>query len=166
MREDTKQTVIISLKESSYAKAFESGNRIHPVQYTKAIDLINSQIDRLEQYDDAVYPNFRRLHNTISIFGGRGSGKTSFLHSLINYYTTNHEDHTSQKRERNKSVCVLRIIDPTILEDKGNIFLYNYFSDKRCRGRRNTFLGKQLDICIKKDMGKSIGKTSKGHPGS
>lgn len=51
-------------------------------------------------------------YNTISIFGGRGTGKSSFLYSLLKKYE---EDHPN--------VCVLHVIDPTMIEDKGHVFL-------------------------------------------
>ncbi len=111
---------------------------------------------------DTEYPNYRRLHNTISIFGGRGSGKTSFLHSLINYYT-NQDDLTNEERDRNRSVCVLRIIDPTILEDKGHIFLYiiSLINDlvKKTFDKNNA-----LGFTTKKKWEHALTKLAKGIP--
>ncbi|MBE0471947.1 MAG: hypothetical protein IBX55_20870 [Methyloprofundus sp.] len=55
---------------------------------------------------------FKRSHNTILVNGKRGMGKTSFILSVIKQSSTWHED-----------VCVLDIIDPTMIEMKEHIFL-------------------------------------------
>lgn len=51
-----------------------------------------------------------RKHNAITISGERGSGKTSFLMTL-------------KKNFSEKKVVVIDIIDPTLIEEKGHIFL-------------------------------------------
>lgn len=55
---------------------------------------------------------FKRSHNTILVNGKRGMGKTSFILSVIKQSSAWHED-----------VCVLDIIDPTMIEMKEHIFL-------------------------------------------
>ena len=50
-------------------------------------------------------------HDAITILGTRGSGKTSFLLSL------------NQNFKDNKHIEILKIIDPTLIEEKGHIFL-------------------------------------------
>ena len=53
------------------------------------------------------------LYRTIGIFGDRGSGKTSFMISLLNQC----------KNELKDDVEVLRMIDPTLVEHKKPIIL-------------------------------------------
>lgn len=154
------QKVIIPLKESNFAQSFKDGYRIHQLEYEKAIRLVNSQISALDTFKKTEYPNFRRLHNTISIFGGRGSGKTSFLHSVI-------ENYTCEKNEYARVVEVLRIIDPTILEEKGHIFLYiislindkvnDTFDKKTCSNDNGT-------IIYRKKWQLALTKLAKGLP--
>lgn len=98
--------IIIYLQESSNTRAFESSNnRVHEIQFQKVTGWIDEAIGRRTH-------NYERLQETISIFGSRGSGKTSFLLSLINKY-----------RNENHRVAVIDIIDPTLIEQKGHIFL-------------------------------------------
>jgi hypothetical protein len=98
------EELTINLQESSDAKGFKSTNLIHKKEFNTATGWIK---DRMEKK----YGEKERLHDTITILGSRGSGKTSFLYSLLNQYQT-HGD-----------IEVIDIIDPTLIEEKGHIFL-------------------------------------------
>ena len=109
----------ITLTNSNYAHGFSENELIHKEEYHRVIDLINNQIERLEKgpvnktnngNDSCCFPRF---YNTISVFGERGTGKTSFLHSIVGYL----------ERERSKDIQILGFIDPTIIEEKEHIFL-------------------------------------------
>lgn len=100
------QNVHIILEESSHARRFEVGTLIHSDEYLQATTFINKLIPQ-ELEDKA--SNY--LHNTITIFGTRGSGKTSFLLSLLEAY------------KKHPKIMILDIIDPTLIEDKGHVFL-------------------------------------------
>lgn len=69
--------------------------------------LVEKQLTEVQQTKTEV-------HHTISIFGERGSGKTSFLESVLEYYSNHSDEH---------KVCVLDLIDPTMIEEKGHVFL-------------------------------------------
>ena len=115
IKDDNK--IIINLHESSNAKEFESGKRIHQREFDRTIQLIDYRIERasLPKDHDKDKNSRQRYNDTISILGSRGSGKTSFLLSLLKYYKANNE-------YKNK-VEVLEIIDPTLIEEKGHVFL-------------------------------------------
>lgn len=100
--------VVIKLSESSNAKRFTANNLIHSNEFEKAKGWIKNRIDKVK---DEEIDEKERLHDTITILGSRGSGKTSFLLSLLDSYTGE------------KDVEIIEIIDPTLIEEKGHIFL-------------------------------------------
>ncbi|AVV27048.1 crinivirus P26 protein [Prevotella melaninogenica] len=57
--------------------------------------------------------NVEHQYNTISIFGGRGTGKTTFILSLLQ----------SIEEEYKNDAEILKIIDPTQMEEKEHVFL-------------------------------------------
>lgn len=102
--------IIIDLSQSSDAKSMEFENLIHQSQFDDTISLIKSgirkAIESSSQYTE-------HTHEAITVLGSRGSGKTTFLLSVTEYIRKHESD----------SVELLKIIDPTIIEDKGHIFL-------------------------------------------
>lgn len=98
--------VNIILEESGHARNFAREKLIHEYEYDQAIRFIDSLIPEENHKKADKY-----LHNTITIFGTRGSGKTSFLLSLKEAYA------------KHSKLKVLRIIDPTLIEEKGHVFL-------------------------------------------
>lgn len=97
--------IIINLHESSNARGFSKTKLIHQREFNRATKLIEERIKKSENEDKI------RFNDTISILGSRGSGKTSFLLSLRAHY------------KESKEVEVLEIIDPTLIEEKGHVFL-------------------------------------------
>lgn len=100
--------VVIELSKSTNAKRFAVNNLIHLNEFEKAKDWIDTRIKKI---DDGEIDEKERLHDTITILGSRGSGKTTFLLSLLDSYTSG------------KDAEVIDIIDPTLIEEKGHIFL-------------------------------------------
>lgn len=100
-----KEDIVISLNDSSNTRSYADHNRVHEVQFEKAIKWIKQAIIQADKKTP------QRLQETISILGSRGSGKTSFLLSLIEEFKNNPE------------VVVIQLIDPTLIEQKGHIFL-------------------------------------------
>lgn len=110
----TDNTIKISLKESSNTKAFSTGNLVHQIEFDKTVKWIDEAVDKLEEQLSYFkrHNSFEVRHqDTISILGSRGSGKSSFLMSLLKNY------------DKSPKVAVLPIIDPTLIEDKGHVFL-------------------------------------------
>lgn len=93
----------IVLEQSTSAKEFKASNIIHQSKFDSIIEKVKhfSKYDLKSEYS----------HNTITLLGTRGSGKTSFLLSL------------KSKLEEEPGVEVLDIIDPTLIEEKGHVFL-------------------------------------------
>lgn len=100
--------VVIELSKSTNAKRFDDSNLIHSDEFEKAKSWINVRIEKIKKKE---IDEKERVHDTITILGSRGSGKTSFLLSLLNTYTSSED------------VEVIDIIDPTLIEEKGHIFL-------------------------------------------
>lgn len=94
--------IFIDLEKNYSACPFDK-NSIHELE----LERVKGIIDSLKKLPDTK----ERLHNTITISGTRGSGKTSFLLTLLN------------DEEVKKDCEVLEIIDPTLVEEKGHIFL-------------------------------------------
>lgn len=100
--------IVIELSKSTNAKRFADSNLIHSDEFKKAKDWIDERIEKIKKKE---IEERERLHDTITILGSRGSGKTSFLLSLLDSYI-NEED-----------AKVIDVIDPTLIEEKGHIFL-------------------------------------------
>lgn len=113
IKEDNKKQVLIDLSDSTHAHSFAEHNRIHQVEFETAISLIENQINKIGKVQTYGTNVLNRVHNTISIFGDRGTGKTSFITSLFDEI---------DKRNRN-NVKILGLIDPTLMEEKAHIFL-------------------------------------------
>ena len=108
---DEKKTIIIDLDNSLYAHGFTSEQQIHQEDLDKAIGIIQNQMKQHEVSEDTdVF--LSHIYRTIGVFGDRGSGKTSFMISLLNRCKT-----------EIKEVEVLRMIDPTLVEHKKPIIL-------------------------------------------
>jgi GTPase SAR1 family protein len=103
--------IIINLSESSDAKVFAAENIVHIKEYDRAKIIIDERIATANKLNKSNVKSFPRENNTISILGSRGSGKTSFLRTLLASY------------KKNNDIIVLNIVDPTLIEDKGHIFL-------------------------------------------
>lgn len=106
-----KRTIIIDLDNSLYAHRFESEQQIHQDDLDKTIGIIRNQLRQIDVQDNQdIF--FTHIYRTIGVFGDRGSGKTSFMISLLN-----------KCKEELQEVEVLRMIDPTLVEHKKPIGL-------------------------------------------
>lgn len=113
--EESKE-VIIRLSESRNAKVLNKNSLIHKREFDKAFGWINDRIDDAakKKNNDKKLTKEEiinvRLHDTMTILGSRGSGKTTFIYSILSHY-----------KKRNDVVVIN--IDPTLIEEKGHIFL-------------------------------------------
>ncbi|MCW3084046.1 MAG: hypothetical protein JWP12_1412 [Bacteroidetes bacterium] len=110
------EDIFIDLEKSTDAEAFEAGSIIHPKEYKEAIEWIEKGILSAKQLIKDSKEDFERKtsvrkHNTITVLGTRGSGKTTFLKSVFKHY------------KESKDIEIIDIIDPTLIEEKGHIFL-------------------------------------------
>lgn len=111
---DSKLEILIDLRKSSNTTYFEGNNVIHSQEIKRIEKIINERKENinseLEYYKD--HCKFRqRYHDTISVLGSRGSGKTSFLLTLL------------EKYQKDSIILPITILDPTLIEEKGHIFL-------------------------------------------
>lgn len=123
--------IMINLDESSNAKSFVD-SVIHQEQYLRVLRKIENRLPVVEEYlkkKDDDYFNKVNMLDTITVLGTRGSGKTSFLLSIAEFckqkLLSNNSDDALKKIHDNISgkVEVIDIIDPTLIEEKGHIFL-------------------------------------------
>lgn len=105
--------IIIDLSKSLNARSYDEADIIHKTEFEKVKKLIDSKIKKIEDNKNTDYKIHGRYNDTITILGSRGSGKTSFLMSIIHYC----------EEEKNKDIEVIELIDPTLIEEKGHIFL-------------------------------------------
>ena len=76
------KTIIIDLDNSLYAHDFTDDQQIHQEDLVKAMNIIRSQLrNTCVNENSGVF--LSHLYRTIGVFGDRGSGKTSFMVSLL-----------------------------------------------------------------------------------
>lgn len=100
----------IVLNESHAAKSFSEGNIIHETEMKRAQAWIDSQLAEVDRLGKNPPYSAEVQARTITILGSRGSGKTSFMRSLMMHY-------------QDKGVQIIQLIDPTLIEEKGHPFL-------------------------------------------
>lgn len=103
--------ITINLNGSLYAHGFNANNKIHASDMERVKSIIHKQIDEIDKIPEGDFI-LNHTYRTIGIFGDRGSGKTSFLISLLN-----------ECNNEIKDIKVLKIIDPTLIEHKKPIIL-------------------------------------------
>ncbi|MFH6994564.1 hypothetical protein [Flavobacterium sp. FlaQc-48] len=98
----------ISGEVTTQNAAANIGTLVHNKEFKRAKELIEDFIPEDGQSEK------KNLHNTITVLGTRGSGKTSFLLSIKRELSEN---------QTGKHLQILDIIDPTLIEEKGHVFL-------------------------------------------
>ena len=105
--------ITIYLEESRYAHSFKRNESIHSSNFNRVEKLIKKQIDSINNKEAQSDFSIEHQYNTITIFGGRGSGKTTFILSLLQDISETYKDKAQ----------ILGIIDPTQMEEKEHVFL-------------------------------------------
>lgn len=154
--------IVIDLEESSNAQFFKTTALIHKREFDTVTSWIDQSLEKLEKLkkralsEKEILDNVR-LHETITILGSRGSGKTTFLISLLKTY----KDNTAS------GVEVFNIIDPTLFEEKGHIFLdiisriKSLVDDKLDQSETNPL---SSDYLRRKDWNENLKKLAHGLP--
>ena len=104
--------IILHPERDIQAQVYSDSNIVHKREMDQVLNLIHKMKESYRDYDPFTR-GVVRVHNTITLSGGRGSGKTSFLQSLI----------AQLEPEKCKDIEILDIVDPTLIEEKGHIFL-------------------------------------------
>ncbi|MFJ5440892.1 hypothetical protein [Pectobacterium sp. CHL-2024] len=108
-------------------------------------DPIDEKNDCQEKNGNNQLNKLQRRNNTIFVNGQRGTGKTTFLNAMLDFYSTN---------ENNTGICPLAFIDPTLIETHQNIIVdivvkFKQLYDKKlkyCRDQEQyNDLNKQLE---------------------
>lgn len=132
------EEIVIDIDNSLYARGFGEQNQIHQTNIEAAMSIIRKHYDLIEKEDkkdkkeadeENIYMN--HMYHTIGVFGDRGSGKTSFLITLL-----------KTCKSQLDGVEVLRIIDPTLIEHKKPIILsiistINQLVENKLKGEEN-----------------------------
>ncbi len=108
--EDTSKKIILRPQTDIHATNFSGDKIVHQLE----LEQVKTIIKNLKEEGKSYTPdkkNFKRVHNTITLSGSRGSGKTSFLYTL------------KADEDLKSDTEILDIIDPTLIEEKGHIFL-------------------------------------------
>lgn len=117
----TNKRIILRPEQDIHEQVFTGNNIVHQAELQQVLDLIDQFIQEANQEtlsestsNTKSITGKRRVHHTITLSGSRGSGKTSFLKTLIDKI----------KSQPNKyKIEILDIVDPTLIEEKGHIFL-------------------------------------------
>lgn len=113
-------SITIDIKRSLSARKFSEEERVHHDAFNRACGLIDAQLNEIRLGDTTSYDEtdgelegtaIARKYGTISVFGDRGVGKTSFLLSIRDKYRNEND------------VAIMPFIDPTLIEEKGHVFL-------------------------------------------
>lgn len=123
---------IIDLKNKEQRDAYivpEPKNLIHLSEYERIRELLRESLIASKDYLQKVEQSGKELlvvrrHDTIMLAGVRGSGKTTFMLSLLNFIEKNTlgiiiDDNVHAEGE----IESLHILDPTLIEGKTHIFL-------------------------------------------
>jgi hypothetical protein len=111
--------IIIPIEKSTNAtSSFNTNNLFQQDALSKIKNLILKNLNVTKNYNYPEENCFDRFHNSITILGERGTGKTSFL---LNLETSFKEDAKYSNIE--EKLEFLDSLDPTLFEDKQNIIV-------------------------------------------
>ena len=112
--------IILRPAADLHEQVFTGDEIVHHAELRQVLALISRFTDEAKQEnllkstpETRPKDDKRRVHHTIMLSGSRGSGKTSFLKTLI----------AEIKNDSQYKIEVLEIVDPTLIEEKGHIFL-------------------------------------------
>ena len=146
--------ITICLEESKYAHGFDQENNIHSFNFNRVLSLIDNQVSK-KGGQKSIY-SVDHQYNTISIFGNRGTGKTTFILSIL-----------QQIQKTYEKAKILKIIDPTQMEEKEHVFLVILsLIDTEVRSKiethkRNYNSG---DCCYEREWNSKLSSLAKGLP--
>lgn len=149
-----KQIITICLEESKYAHGFNQENNIHSFNFNRVLSLIDNQVSK-KGGQKSIY-SVDHQYNTISIFGNRGTGKTTFILSIL-----------QQIKETYEKAKILKIIDPTQMEEKEHVFLVILsLIDTEVRSKIETHKRNHNsgDCCYERGWNSKLSSLAKGLP--
>lgn len=114
--ENNQITLDFSKTDYSDAAVRDDNELVNIVQMEKMMNLIEEQVQKSKDFklpESNKIEKQQHVHNTISIFGNRGAGKTTFLQTSLYLI--------SQKYE--KDAVLLKVLDPSLLDCKQHPFI-------------------------------------------
>jgi len=116
--------ITIDLSNADDAYAFTNKSEIIQQDAMEAFfDHVKDSLRKAERYRDVLERDKleprKRYHDSIMIYGSRGSGKTSFMLSMFEMLKDCANDN-----QYSKDIYVLGILDPTLIEEKEHIFIH------------------------------------------
>ena len=146
--------ITICLEESKYAHGFNQENNIHSFNFNRVLSLIDNQVSK-KGGQKSIY-SVDHQYNTISIFGNRGTGKTTFILSIL-----------QQIQKTYEKAKILKIIDPTQMEEKEHVFLVILsLIDTEVRSKIETHKRNHNsgDCCYEREWNSKLSSLAKGLP--
>ncbi len=131
--------ILIDLSYDRDAYAITSMEEIiHLRELNEILNFIEQSLEKAKKYTENHF-EYKMIHDTIVISGERGSGKTTLMMSLLNFLNgkTNGQNYLNIEDKNEKileikeklqklrpDIKVLKIFDPTLIEEKGHVVLY------------------------------------------
>lgn len=114
--EDNKITLDFSKTDYSDAAVRNDSELVNIVQMEKMMELIKKQVQKSKDFklpESNKIEKQHHVHNTISIFGNRGAGKTTFLQTALYQISQKYEE----------EAVLLKVLDPSLLDCKQHPFI-------------------------------------------
>lgn len=110
--------IFLNFRDTDYSDAAvrNENELVNIVQMEKMMNLVKEQVQKSKDFNLPEVNKIEKqqhVHNTISIFGNRGAGKTTFLQTSLYLI--------SQKY--GKDVVLLKVLDPSLLDCKQHPFI-------------------------------------------
>lgn len=114
--EDNK--IILDFRETDYSDAAvrKDSELVNKVQMEKMMELVGIQVENSKKFklpEGNKIEKQHHVHNTISIFGNRGAGKTTFLQTALYQISQKYEE----------EAVLLKVLDPSLLDCKQHPFI-------------------------------------------
>lgn len=134
--------IIIEISDSLYAHGFTDDHQIHKKNMDRCLKMIHDHLKRLKPSGLGAVESpvaLTHRHETFGVFGDRGSGKTSFMMSLL-----------EKCGKECPEAVVLRMIDPTFVEHKKPMALcvlamINRLVDQKLKKSECSATGRNVD---------------------
>jgi len=123
------KVVNIKLDTDQNTRALNVEEIIHPREFELVINLIKKSFLKVESGSVGIRKNLNniyrtRYHDTIVVSGSRGTGKTTFLMTLLKWIDSGELEREEEGNSKFLSeIRVLPILDPTLIEQKAHPFV-------------------------------------------
>lgn len=123
------KVVNIKLDTDQNTRALNVEEIIHPREFELVINLIKKSFLKVESGSVGIRKNLNniyrtRYHDTIVVSGSRGTGKTTFLMTLLKWIDSGELEREEEGNSKFLSeIRVLPILDPTLIELKAHPFV-------------------------------------------